>query len=667
MAETFPVELIDSNPYQPRLDEDAVHVAGLAESLRAVGMLQTPLARPHPERAGRVQLAFGHSRLAAWRIAFPGQPFPLETRELTDRQMSDLAAEENSRRKNLSAIETARAIARRMKDFGLTQLEAGAPFGYQSQGAVSNLLRLLKLPEPVQMRVAEGLLPERAARALVPVAEWRPELAVKIAKDAGAGDPDQRAEHVMESIGDAYHRHGIYLATGRTDDAMWPLEWPQKPIASGASDPAEVPDCNGCRFHVKSDGRHYCLRKACHDIKHTLWRKHQLDVAVAKTGIPTAAKGEKVKVVYEGGWDSRAQARAAKALKAKHPSLRLAALDHSGYNLAGLTGSGLVGIVTVDEKALNKFLEENKGKAVKGPAPKGETAAQRARRVNGEREQAEERWQERCLFHRARADVLWMLDRAAQIVADKTIAAGGLLAWAASKAVSAYNSPWANEINVHRNDLRGAAQVSDVRRMGEYYPAPVTAEVDRARRHYIAYAVITEFAAGAQPPSVLYSTYPKVRDEAARIALKTFGVALPAGWDAPPIHHTHYNCWECGAFAGNDRGFTQAEKKLGWVAFVELSSGKVTVADSPGPDSKLAGCFCPVHAGEARAKLLGQPLAKVLASESRAPAKPNGKYVHGHAAKAKPAPRPLRPAPKPSQKRPTRKKARQPAAAARGR
>lgn len=658
MTEAYAVELIDPNPYQPRLAEDAEHVAQLAESLHAVGLLQTPLARPHPVRAGRFQLAFGHSRLAAWRLAFPGQPFPLALRDLSDRQLSDLAAEENSRRRNLSAIETARAIARRMADFGLTQLEAGAPFGYQSQGAVSNLLRLLKLPEPVQQRVAAGELPERAARALVPVAEWRPELAVKLAKQASGGDPDNRAERVLEDIGDAYQRYGTFLPTHRADDWLWPLEWPRTPLPSGTADPAEIPDCNGCRSHVKSDGRHYCLRKACYDIKHALWRKHLLAQAAGKTGVPTVSRGERVKVVYDGNWDNRAQTRAAKALKAKHPSLRLVALDHAGHNLAGLTGSPMVGIATVDERALDKFLEESKGKPVKGPAPKGETAAQRARRVNGEREQAEERWQERCLFHRARADVLWMLDRAAEICAEQTVAAGGLLAWAASKAVSTYNSPWANEINLRRRALRELAQVSDVPRPGEYYPAPATAALDRARRHYIAYAVITEFAAGQTPPSVLYSTFPKVRDEAARIALKSFGVALPDGWDAPPIHRTHYNCWTCGAFAGNDRGFTKAEKKLGWVAMLALAPGKVSVADAPGPDAKLAGAYCPVHAVDARAKLLDAPLADVLAGRPQ-PAKPNGsldKHVRGNA-------RPLRPAPKPSRA----PKPRRPAAAGKAR
>src|SRR5687767_10843203 len=109
---------IHPNPWQTRLAEDPEHIAGLAESIRDVGLLQTPLARLTPA-GGVAELAFGHSRLAAWKVAKPGEAFPLEIRALSDRQMSDLAAEENSRRKNLSAIETAKAIQKRIADFGL--------------------------------------------------------------------------------------------------------------------------------------------------------------------------------------------------------------------------------------------------------------------------------------------------------------------------------------------------------------------------------------------------------------------------------------------------------------------------------------------------------------------------------------------------------------------
>ncbi len=159
VPELVPLELIDSNPWQGRLDEDAVHVKALAEDIAENTLLQPGLGR---RVNGRVQIAFAHSRLAAFKFLDEsfgtrgnGQAgdtfalFPVILRELTDRQMSDYAAAENAKRKNLTAIETAQAIQKRIADFGLTQLEAGRPFGYTSQGAVANLLRLLELPPAV--------------------------------------------------------------------------------------------------------------------------------------------------------------------------------------------------------------------------------------------------------------------------------------------------------------------------------------------------------------------------------------------------------------------------------------------------------------------------------------------------------------------------------------
>jgi ParB family transcriptional regulator, chromosome partitioning protein len=171
-TQTIAVAQIKANPYQARLADDPEHIQGIADSIRTDGLLQTPLAR---RINGHYELAFGHSRLAAWQIAKPGEPFPLEVRELTDRQMSDAAASENGRRKNLSAIETATAIERRIRDFKLSQLEAAKPFGYTSQGGVSNLLRLLKLPETVRAMVQDGRAVELIRRALVKIPKLRPE------------------------------------------------------------------------------------------------------------------------------------------------------------------------------------------------------------------------------------------------------------------------------------------------------------------------------------------------------------------------------------------------------------------------------------------------------------------------------------------------------------
>lgn len=159
----IPLDQIDCNPYQVRLADDPVHIQKIADDVLAraiadpadpqAGLLQVPIARPHPSSPGRYQLAFGHTRLAAFRHLRDSEPdgerwerFPLNVRSLSDRDLAEMAARENAARKDLSAIEIARSLQRLISDFHLTQLEAGKIFGYSSQGAVANLLRLLKLP-----------------------------------------------------------------------------------------------------------------------------------------------------------------------------------------------------------------------------------------------------------------------------------------------------------------------------------------------------------------------------------------------------------------------------------------------------------------------------------------------------------------------------------------
>lgn len=172
----WPMDRIEANPWQPRAEQDAAKTTSIAASVRANreadpndpqrGLLQVPLARPHPAKPGWVQLQFGHTRQAALR-SLGDDDMPLVIRAATDRQMADRAAQENIERKDLSAIEIAHAIKRYIADFGVTQAEAGKVYGYSSQSSVSNLLRLLDLPEAVQQYVRAGELPERHARELV--------------------------------------------------------------------------------------------------------------------------------------------------------------------------------------------------------------------------------------------------------------------------------------------------------------------------------------------------------------------------------------------------------------------------------------------------------------------------------------------------------------------
>ncbi len=170
MIQSIDPAFIDPNPYQSRaITPDSVQ--DLVADLKLNGLQQRPRARVSPLLSGegsgvRYQLAFGHRRLAAWQIAFPGQPIEVDVADLSDRQLFDDMIAENAQRDDINAIEKARSIAAYIAAFGVTQAEAGQRFNLKTQAGVSNLLSLLKLPAEIQDLVAAGTLPERLARRL---------------------------------------------------------------------------------------------------------------------------------------------------------------------------------------------------------------------------------------------------------------------------------------------------------------------------------------------------------------------------------------------------------------------------------------------------------------------------------------------------------------------
>jgi ParB/RepB/Spo0J family partition protein len=164
------LDLIGPNPYQPRENEDPEHIRNLAISIAQDGLLQAPAGR---WVEGRVQLAFGHSRLAAYKfLRDTGNPgfelMPVVIRVLSDEDMFRLAISENLQRRDLTPIEEARAMTRYRDEFGKSSMEIGGLFGL-SDSAVRNKIRLLKLPQSLQDALRRRDLTEGAARALVPL------------------------------------------------------------------------------------------------------------------------------------------------------------------------------------------------------------------------------------------------------------------------------------------------------------------------------------------------------------------------------------------------------------------------------------------------------------------------------------------------------------------
>jgi ParB family transcriptional regulator, chromosome partitioning protein len=176
----LPVETIHPNPRQPRKRHDAEAAHGLADSVRAQGVIQPVVVRRRP--AGGFELIAGERRWRAAReAALP--TVPAIVREADDRESLLVALVENVAREDLSPVEEARACALLIDDFGLTLGEVSERVG-RSKPSVSNRMRLLDLSDDVLAMVERGELSEGHARAVlaVPDQEGRRRLAREIVK-----------------------------------------------------------------------------------------------------------------------------------------------------------------------------------------------------------------------------------------------------------------------------------------------------------------------------------------------------------------------------------------------------------------------------------------------------------------------------------------------------
>jgi ParB family chromosome partitioning protein len=159
----LPVELISPNPHQPRRTFDEEALVALAESLRDRGVLQPVLVRPLP--GGTYELIAGERRWRAAQLAGL-DCVPAMIRPHDDAESLELALIENMAREDLNPLEAARALAALVEEFGLTKEEVGRRVG-RSRVAVSNLLRLLELPDEALELIGEGVLTEGHGRALL--------------------------------------------------------------------------------------------------------------------------------------------------------------------------------------------------------------------------------------------------------------------------------------------------------------------------------------------------------------------------------------------------------------------------------------------------------------------------------------------------------------------
>ncbi len=163
------LELIERNPFQPRRDFEQSSIDELTDSIRKHGILQPILVRPRPNGEAGYQLIAGERR---WRAAQQAgmETVPCRVIDFRDQQVSEAALEENLKRQDLNVLEKAQAFKDYLERFGGTIEELGRQLS-MNRATVSNMMRLLELPETVQTMLREDRISGGHARAILPLSE----------------------------------------------------------------------------------------------------------------------------------------------------------------------------------------------------------------------------------------------------------------------------------------------------------------------------------------------------------------------------------------------------------------------------------------------------------------------------------------------------------------
>ena len=159
----IPIKNIRPNPMQPRTEFGHKEMEELVESIKEHGILQPLIATRIDEN--NYELVAGERRLRAAEIARL-KDVPVIVRDLKEQQKLELSLIENIQRKNLNPIELAKAYKKLSDEFNLKIEQVAKKVG-KSQSTISNIMRLLKLPEIIQRAIQDGKITEGHARAIV--------------------------------------------------------------------------------------------------------------------------------------------------------------------------------------------------------------------------------------------------------------------------------------------------------------------------------------------------------------------------------------------------------------------------------------------------------------------------------------------------------------------
>lgn len=161
----IPVDLIESNPFQPRTDFDEDALYDLAESIKHFGIIQPITVRKINEN--KYQLISGERRLRAAKLANLTE-IPAFVKDADDDTLLELALVENIQRQDLNAIEIANSYQKLLEEFNLTQEELSSRVG-KNRATISNYLRILNLPPAIQAAIRYEKITMGHARALASI------------------------------------------------------------------------------------------------------------------------------------------------------------------------------------------------------------------------------------------------------------------------------------------------------------------------------------------------------------------------------------------------------------------------------------------------------------------------------------------------------------------
>lgn len=161
-AQELLIKNIAANPYQPRCNFDEEKLQELAASIKEFGIVQPVVVR---KKGRSYELVAGERRLRAAGLAGLTK-VPAIVKDYDDAKMMEIALIENIQRHDLNPIEEAQGLRRLMQEFKLTQEQTAEKVG-RSRSAVTNILRLLNLPEQVQKQIINGMLTMGQAKQLL--------------------------------------------------------------------------------------------------------------------------------------------------------------------------------------------------------------------------------------------------------------------------------------------------------------------------------------------------------------------------------------------------------------------------------------------------------------------------------------------------------------------